>query len=280
MADPNRPKANSKRTLDVTPNTGEMVKPAELIEIRGASKLTLADRRLYNILLRNAFGPELASQNRHFEIETAELRDLHRSNDRLVQSIEALMKTVVTIKRPDGSADRIQLLGWNNLSDPKRTRGVLKYAIPPELAVVLNDSTVFAKLELEVLRSFTSKYSLALYEAVARRVRLRHVCYMRMSPEDFRELLGVEPGKLSTYSNLNHNAIKPALLEVNALSEFLVSVLPEKTGRRVTSFLIGWEIKDIEGRKAAFAELQRSSVGRAARAAGTVEDVTLPGVLE
>jgi hypothetical protein len=51
---------------------------------------------------------------------------------RLVQSIEALMTTVVTIGRPDGSTDRVQLLGWNNLADPKRKRGNLTYSIPPE----------------------------------------------------------------------------------------------------------------------------------------------------
>ena len=82
----------------------------------------------------------------------------------------------------------MQLLGWNNLSDPKRKRGNLKYSIPPELALLLG-STVFAKLELEVLRAFTSKYALALYEAVARRVRLKHVFTERFALDDFRELL-------------------------------------------------------------------------------------------
>jgi hypothetical protein len=95
------------RTLEVTPNSGEMVKPAELIEFKGASKLTLADRRLFNVLLRTAFGPDLATENRRFEILIADLRETHESNDRLVQSIEALMTTVVTIMRPDGSTERV-----------------------------------------------------------------------------------------------------------------------------------------------------------------------------
>lgn len=280
MSDANRPKPNNTRTLDVAPNMGEMVKPAELIEVKGSAKLTLADRRLFNILLRNAFGPDLASENRRFEIPLTDLRETHDSNDRLVQSIEALMTTVVTIQRGDGSTDRVQLLGWNNLSDPKRRRGTLKYAIPPELAVLLRDSTVFAKLEMEVLRSFTSKYALSLYEAVARRVRLKHVFTERFALDDFRELLGVEADKLTTFGNLNQYAIKPALLEVNALSDFTVTILPEKTGRRVTGVLIGWGAKDIEGRKEAYAELQRSRIGRKARISGTVEDVFPQEVIE
>lgn len=57
----NRPEGRSSRTLDVVPNPGEMVKPAELIEIKGAASLTLADWRLFNILLHHAFGPDLGS---------------------------------------------------------------------------------------------------------------------------------------------------------------------------------------------------------------------------
>jgi hypothetical protein len=274
--EPPRPKRNKTRTLDIVPNMGEMVKPVELIEVKGGSRLTLADRRLFNILLRTAFGAGLGEKHRRFEIEVADLREPHGGNDRLIQSIEALMKTVVTVGHPDGSTDRVQLLGWNNLSHSKRRRGVLKYSIAPELAALLMNSTVFAKLEIEVLRAFTSKYALALYEAVARRVRLKHICTERFSLDGFRELLGVEDDKLTTFGHLNLYAIKPALAEVNALSDFNVTVLPEKTGRRVTGFLIGWGAKDIQGRKAAYAELQRPRVGRKARIDGAVEEM-LPG---
>ena len=136
------------------------------------------------------------------------------------------------------------------------------------------------KLELEVLRAFSSKYALALYEAVARRVRLQHICSERFDLDDFRELLGVEHNKLTTYGNLNQYAIKPALLEVNALSDFLVSAQPMKSGRRVIGVMIGWSVKDIEGRKTAYTELQRSRIGRRSRMAGTVEAINAEGVLE
>ena len=63
----------------------------------------------------------------------------------------------------------------------------MKYSIPAELAEILDDSTGFAKLELEVLKSFTSKYALTLYEALAWRVRMSHVFSERMSLDDFRD---------------------------------------------------------------------------------------------
>lgn len=265
----NRPKTT--RTLDLRPVPGEMVKPSELIDVKGATGLTLHDRRVYNVLLDNAFGPDLAIEGQRFEIDLTELRDSHDSNDRLVTSIEALMKTIVTVQRPDGSTDRVQLLGWNNLTDPRRRHGTLRYAIPPELAALLRDSSVFARLQLQVMRHFTSKYALALYEALSRRIRM-HRMIEEIPLEDFRELLGVQPGKLEGYGNLNKFAITPALLEVNALAEFSASVTPLKEGKRVSAVLLSWSMKTVEGRRAAWEELQRPRVGRKARLAGTVEE--------
>lgn len=263
-----RPKTT--RTLDVKANLGEMVKPSELIDVKGATGLSLHDRRIYNILLDNAFGPDLGIEGQRFEIDVADLRDSHDSNDRLVQSIEALMKTIVTVQRPDGSQDRVQLLGWNNLSDPRRRHGTLKYAIQPELAALLRDSSVSAKLQMQVMRNFTSKYALALYEAMSRRIRMQKIVE-EISLEHFREILGVEPGKLEGYGNLNKFAITPALTEVNALSEFTVSVVPQKVGKRIESVLLSWGMKDLEGRRAAWEELQRPKIGRRARLTGSVE---------
>ncbi len=48
----------------------------------------------------------------------------------------------------------------------------------------------------------------------------------------FRELMGVEEGKLEPFSNLNLKAINPALKEVNALASFGVATQTKKTGRK------------------------------------------------
>ncbi len=145
------PISTFKPSLSVVPNPGDSVKPAALIEIEGEAQLTLTDCRIYNILLKNAYGPELGVAGHEFEIPLSELIEAHESNDSLIQSIEALMTTPVTIQRADGSTDRVQLLGGNNLTDPSHEYGMLRYAIPSELGVILRDATVFAKLQLEVL---------------------------------------------------------------------------------------------------------------------------------
>ena len=271
----NRPKANSSRirTLELTPGHGEMLKPAELIDITGASGLSLSARRLYNVLIAHAFGVEMGVPGHEWSIPLSELRGTHDSNDRLEDSIVALMQTIVTVRLSDGRTRRVALLGGNDMGDPGRRHGMLTYSFDKRLVPLLQESTVFGKLELAVMRSFSTKYGLALYEAIARRVRLEYVFDEVMSLDAFRELLGVPEGKLNTFGNLNQYAIKPAIAEINAMAAFGVGVIPIKTGRRVTSVRIGWWRKSVEELKEAYSELQRSRVGRKARIHGTVEAV-------
>lgn len=242
--------------LNLRPNDGEMLKPAELIEIDGAEKLTLNARRIYNVLLHNSHGPDMGEPHRQFRIPFSDLKFAHAGNDRLAPAIKSLMKTIVTVRREDGGTTFFPLLGKTSITDPGRERGILTYQFDPDLIVLLRDSRIFAKLQLDVIHAVSSKYALALYEVVAKRVRLSFVKSEVFPLEEFRVLLGVEPGKLGTYSNLLKFAIKPAFEEVNRLAEFSVAFEPVKVGRKVEAIRIAWAVKDIEARKAAYAALR------------------------
>ena len=259
-----------KRTLDLTPQPGEMLKPKELIEVRGAGKFTLEDRRLYNALVDNAWGPRLGQPGHVFEISTSELRQLVGDNQRLKKSLRVLMTTLVEVEEPDRWRAS-QLLGPSEMDTTVNT-GVVRYTFPVLLADLLKDSTIFAKLDLEVMRSFRSKYAFSLYEAVARRVRMKRFTE-NLTTDELRNILGVRDNKLDAYKNLNKYAIQPALTEVNAITPYTVSILPKKQGRKVVSFIMGWETKTEEQLQAAYAEMNRHSAGRKARATDSVDVV-------
>jgi hypothetical protein len=159
--DPFPPKANSLlvRTVDRMPDPGEMLKPAELIDITGIAHLTLSARRLYNKLVAHAFGPEMAIPGYEWTIPIAELRGTHKGNERIADSIMALMQTVVTVRFGTGQTRRVQLLGGNDMWDEERSRGVLTYSFDRRLVELLAHSTVFGKLELAVMLAFSTKYA-------------------------------------------------------------------------------------------------------------------------
>jgi plasmid replication initiation protein len=119
-----------------------------------------------------------------------------------------------------------------------------------------------------------SKYGLALYEVIAGKINLRK-SYEEISVATLRQWLGVERGKLETWSDLRRKAVEPALHEVNGLSPFAVTIEPINRGRKVERVRVSWAKKEpfSPAEQAAVREVNRAEVGRGARLAGTVERV-------
>lgn len=262
--------AKPYRTIDAKPNAESLIKPGELVDLIEVTPLTLADRRIYNQLLENAWdGIEKPVSH---VIAKSQLRGSHNSNDRVGDSIERLMSAIVKVQvtwNGEPAIERVQLLGGN--IETERRDGLLEYEIPARLRKVIKNSTIFARLQREVMFALSSKYALTLYEMVQKRGNLKWKSSERFSLEDLRGVLGVPKGKLTSWSNLNLRAITPACQEVNALSDFIVEIDPIKTGRRVTHVELRWWRKDGQGTAAAERELQFSSVGRKQRTQSAVK---------
>jgi len=259
-------------SLDAKPNAETMVKPGERVDLVEVTPLTLNDRRIYNLLLEHAWD-EIDKPVVH-HVSKAALRGSHNSNDRVGESVERLMRAIVkvaVIKDGEPAIERVQLLGGNiELEQPD---GLLYFEIPRGLRKIIKDSTVFARLQKEVMFALSSKYALTLYEMVQKRGNLRFKSSERFTLDELRGILGVPRGKLTTWSNLNLRALTPALEEVNALSDYAVSLTPYKEGRRVAGVTLSWTQKDAAGRSAADRELTYSKVGRKARIEGRTEQV-------
>lgn len=264
------------RTLQIAPRHGEAVKPAELIQVTGHHELTLNARRAITVLWHNAHRQGVG-EGKDYTIEIDDLKpDGHKGYEMVEEAVEALMRTILLVKMPNGGTRRVQFLGGNDMDDPDRPAGVLTYSFDKRLIQVLQDSTVWGKISIPVLMAFSSKYAVSLYENVAQLANLSLKQSQNYTLENFREILGVQPGKYKSFGELNKHVIKPAVAELNALAPFEIALLPVKQGKKVVQVNIGWMAKDNTGIKAAFAELARSRVGRKARIAGTAEQVIGP----
>ena len=253
------------RTVEARPNAETLVKPGELVDLVEVTPLTLADRRIYNQLLENAW--DAIEKPVTHVIAKSDLRGSHNSNDRVGASIERLMASIVkvnVVRDGEPAIERVQLLGGN--VETARRDGLLEYEIPQRLRRIIKDSTVFARLQREVMFALSSKYALTLYEMVQKRGNLRWKSSEKFSLDEMRGVLGVPKGKLTSWSNLKLRAIDPAVEEVSALSDYVVEVAPVKTGRRVTHVELRWWRKDAGGEASVERELQFASVGRKERA--------------
>lgn len=251
---------------------GEMVKPGELIDIKEISPLTLTDRRIYNLLIANAW--ERITEPVEHVIEKSDLRGTHNGNERIEDSIRRLMSAIAEVKIiRDGKVaiKRVQLLGGN--VEQEGERGRLYYTFPKQLIEIVKESEVFGRLKTQIMYCFKSKYALALYEIVQKRVGLKFKQAENFTVEELRSLLGVPKDKLTRFPDFNKYALQPALREVNALSEHHVTVGMIKNGKRVEQLMLMWQEKSAEEKRQVFREIERCSVGRAARIRNTVESI-------
>ena len=265
----------SYRTMQARPNAESLIKPGELVDLVEVTPLTLADRRIYNQLLENAWD-DIDKPVVH-TIPKALLRGSHNSNDRVGESVERLMSSIVRVAvKWDGepAIERVQLLGGN--IEHTRPDGLLHYEIPARLRKIIRNSTIFARLQRDVMFALSSKYALTLYEMVQKRGNLKHRAEEQFTLDQLRGILGVPRGRLTEWANLNNRAIKPAVAEVSALSDYIVEMEPVKTGRRVTGVKLRWWRKDGQGESERVRAMEFSSVGRRAKAEGRTEPVIEP----
>lgn len=264
------------KVLNLKPRRDQAVKPAELIQITGHQALTLNARRSITILWHNAH-MQGVEEGRDYTIEIDDLKpDNHKGYEQVEEAIEALMSTILKIRLSDGRTRRVQFLGGNDLDDPDRQSGVLNYSFDKRLVEILQDSSIWGKISIPVLMAFSSKYSVSLYEHISQWTGLTRKSFQDLTLNEFRELLGVEEGKYPAFGALNKHVIKPTVLEINALASFSVTIVPVKTGKKVTQIRIGWWQKEKDQIDAAWREVHRSKVGRKARIKGTATTVTDP----
>ncbi len=211
---------------------GAVKKHVAAIHVSG--KLTLLQRKLSNVLLLNAYDT-LTSQPRHqIDARTLCLMIGYNSNDidTLKAALRGLAETVAEWDMLD--ADGQQEWGVSALLSYARLKGgVCEYAYSPALAEKLHDPKVFALINLNIQRRFTSGHALALYENCYRFVRTGSTGWWSL--ELFRRLMGVADSPYyDEFKHLNAKIIKPAVAEVNKTSNIVVTPELRKMGRTVT----------------------------------------------
>ena len=212
----------------------EVIKASPAIQIQG--RITHLQRRAWNVLLANAYH-ELPNKEIH-TISVSELAaklgfDSH-NYEHLQESLRALRAFEV----------QWNILGKNNkeewgvaglLAEARIVEGICRYSFSPHLRMKLYNPIMYTKLNLRLQNRFKSQYALVLWE----------VCFDYfdtdrgqgetpfISIEKFRELMGLESDEYSAFAFLNRDVIKPAIKEINALTDYHVEVEQKRLGRKI-----------------------------------------------
>ena len=212
----------------------EVIKASPAIQIQ--NKITHLQRRAWNVLLANAYN-ELPNTD-IYSVSVVELsRKLgYASNDteHLKETLEALVDCTVEWNVLD--KDKVEEWGVASLLAEARIKdGICTYAYPPYLRYKLYNPRIYTKLNLRLQNQFTSKYALVLWEVCfdyfdTERAQ-GETPFIRL--ESFRELMGLEKDEYKIFKALNRDVIKPAIKEINTLTDYFVEVEQKRFKRRV-----------------------------------------------
>ena len=202
--------------------------------IHVSGKLSLLQRKLSNVLLLNAYDTLTTQSSHRIDAQTLCVMVGYNSNDidTLKTSLRGLAETIAEWDMLDDKGRQewgvSSLLSFAKLKD-----GVCEYAYSPALAEKLHDPKVFALINLNIQRKFTGGHALALYENCFRFVRTGSTGWWPL--DIFRRLMGVDGSDYyQTFKHLNAKIIKPAVAEVNRVSDITVTPEVRKEGRAVS----------------------------------------------
>ena len=212
----------------------DVIKASPAIHVQ--SKMSLLQRRAWNVLLANAY-KELPDKEIHrvsmVEL-TAKLGFDSKNDDYLKEILESIAD--FKVKWNILGKDKKQEWGVAHLLAEVRIHdSICFYQFPHTLRLRLHNPRVYAKLNLRLQNQFTSKYALVLWE----------VCFDYFDAdrqegetpfiplETYRELMGVEADEYTTFKSLNQWVIKPAIKEINDLTNYHVDVVNKRLGRKI-----------------------------------------------
>ena len=212
----------------------EVIKASPAIQIE--NKITHLQRRAWNVLLANAYN-ELPEKDIH-TISVGELAaklGFHSHNlDHLKEALRELRACEVQWNIL-GKNDKEEWGVAGLLADARIRDGICHYSFAPQLRMKLYNPLMYTRLNLRLQNEFKSQYALILWE----------VCFdyfdvhwgQGQTPfiplETFKELMGIESHEYLEFRALNRNLIKPAIKEINTLTDYFVEVEQKRIGRKV-----------------------------------------------
>lgn len=197
-----------------------------------SGQLSLVERKLSNILLMNAYD-DLLKKDVHV-IPTKHLFAMVGWEDSnnvegLKSTLKGLMSTVVEFNLMANGGEMWHAMTL--ISSATIVDGECRYTYAKDLAVRFYNPDIFAVINIAVQRRFKSNYALTLYENCVRFIRVGSTGWWNLAM--FKKLMGSTSETYNEFKRLSSFVIKPAIVEINKLSDIQITVEYKKEKRRV-----------------------------------------------
>lgn len=208
-------------------------KPNQLISLKSRDKITAIQKKAYNIFLKNAqnivkFQNEFDGVN--FKINANELYEksgiLKKDDNYLKKEMENLMRIIVNVTSKDNKED------WEAfplLRYIKKKGETYEYKLDETIIEALKNQSFFTPLNLLIIGSLSSQYSVIFYELA---IRYKKYKIPKMTLDEVKELTGTR-NQYKAIKDFRKRVLDIACEEISEKTDIILSYKTERLGRRV-----------------------------------------------
>ena len=212
----------------------EVIKASPAIQIQ--SKISLLQRRAWNVLLANAYN-ELPDKDIH-TVSVSELAAKLGFDSGNHSYLKEVLESLGDCKVEWNLLNKDNKKEWGFavlLASADIKDGICTYGFAPHLRLKLYNPRMYTRLNLSLQNQFRSQYALVLWE----------ICFdyydtqreQGETPfiplEVFRELMGVESDEYVLFKAFNRKVIKVAIEETTILQNITFEIEYKRIGRKI-----------------------------------------------
>ena len=196
---------------------------------------------MYNVLLRKASYDLIKNSNqRVFEVDILDLKKISGVSEEgysiIEQNLQKLMN--ITIEKSYGKNHWAM---FTLISSVVRKHNKLIFEFSYLITDALLENNYYTTLNLLIIQTLKSKYSVALYEIL---MRYKKINIPKFEIENLKKLLGAD--NYTIYRDFRRQALEKAIKEINDKTELFVNYEPIKRGQKVIAIQFNLEAKDTQ----------------------------------
>lgn len=198
------------------------------------AKLSLVQRKMVNALLFNSYDSLLTADEHSLPVPLlCELVGIDGNNiSHLKRALKSLTTTSITWDVLDDNGDS----SWSFaalLSGGTIKNGICTYRYDKGLAKELYNPEIYSRINLGVIKKIKTSHTLVLYENCYRFISIGHTGWWDI--ETLRDIMGLSESKsYGAFKDLNKHVLKPAIAEVNQVSNIIIEMEYKRTGRAIS----------------------------------------------
>jgi plasmid replication initiation protein len=214
--------------------------------IHTSGDLSFLERKLSNILLVSAYDDLLTKRTHSIPVNIlCPLLgwDDSKNYTRLKDALKKLASTPIEFNLHNDGVDDWQTMSILSFAQIKG--GICSFRYDEALAEKFYDPEIYAMINLQIQRKLDGAYALTLYENCVRyrpNNKKKHGSTGEWSLALFRSIIGATSKHYDDFRRLNSKIIKPAIAQINKVTDIFLTAFPVKQGTQVVG--IRFEVSD------------------------------------